>query len=156
MIVNLLNATLCSVNIIIISFTTIFNKIGICRKELEKMENFVEEKIILELNKFKFKRNSIAYEYLIDAIKLVVENKYVIKNFNDYVYTAIAKKYNTQPQNVLWCLNKLINLMYFNTDENIITNYFNIYKQDKLTTKAFIIEVARKINLKNKVLEQIF
>ena len=46
--------------------------------------------------------------------------------------------------------------MYFNTDENIITNYFNIYKQDKLTTKAFIIEVARKINLKNKVLEQIF
>lgn len=120
------------------------------------MENFVEEKIILELNKFKFKRNSIAYEYLIDAIKLVVENKYVIKNFNDYVYTAIAKKYNTQPQNVLWCLNKLINLMYFNTDENIITNYFNIYKQDKLTTKAFIIEVARKINLKNKVLEQIF
>ena len=156
MIVNLLNATLCSVNIIIISFTTIFNKIGICRKELEKMENFVEEKIILELNTFKFKRNSIAYEYLIDAIKLVVENKYVIKNFNDYVYTAIAKKYNTQPQNVLWCLNKLINLMYFNTDENIITNYFNIYKQDKLTTKAFIIEVARKINLKNKVLEQIF
>ena len=72
MIVNLLNATLCSVNIIIISFTTIFNKIGICRKELEKMENFVEEKIILELNTFKFKRNSIAYEYLIDAIKLVI------------------------------------------------------------------------------------
>ena len=110
------------------------------------MENFVEENILNELSYFRFKRNSIAYEYLIDAIKLVVENRYVIKNFNDYVYSPIAEKYNTQPKNVLWCLNKLISLMYFNTDENIIKEYFFM---DKPTTKAFIIEIARKVNLKN-------
>ena len=109
------------------------------------MEDFVEERIISELSYFKFKRNSIAFEYLIDAIKLVVENRFVIKNFNDYVYTPIAEKYNTQPQNVLWCLNKLVNLMYFNTDENIIREYFMM---DKPTTKAFIIEIARKVSLK--------
>ena len=123
------------------------------------MENFVEKRVIIELNTFKFKRNSIAYEYLIDAIKLVIEDKCVIKNFNNYVYTPIAKKYNTQPKNVLWCLNKLINLMYFNTDENVITSYFNMYIQDKLTTKAFIIEIARKVNLNNynnEILEKIF
>ncbi len=110
------------------------------------MENFVEENILNELSYFKFKRNSIAFEYLIDAIKLVVENRYVIKNFNDYVYAPIAEKYNTQPQNVLWCLNKLISLMYFNTDENVTKEYFFM---DKPTTKAFIIEIARKVSLKN-------
>lgn len=120
------------------------------------MENFVEEVIISELSCFKFKRNSIAFEYLIDAIKLVIENRYVIKNFYDYVYAPIAKKYNTQPQNVLWCLNKLINLMYFNTDENIIKEYFMM---DKPTTKAFIIEIARKVSFKikkGKALDKIF
>lgn len=120
------------------------------------MGDFVEEKIIIELSYFKFKRNSIAFEYLIEAIKLVVENRLVIKNFNDYVYAPIAEKYNTQSKNVLWCLNKLISLMYFNTDENIIKEYFMM---DKPTTKAFIIEIARKVSSKTnskKFLDKVF
>ena len=107
----------------------------------------LEELIIIELKNFNFKRNSLAYEYLIEAIKLVVENTMVIRDFKKYVYTPVGRKYFTRPENVLWCINKLITLMYFNTDTNVIESYFNTYLNNRPSTKAFIIGVARKIEL---------
>ena len=38
--------------------------------------------IIVELNHFKFRRSSISYQYLIEAIHLVVKDPTSIKNFN--------------------------------------------------------------------------
>ena len=118
-------------------------------KELEKLVDSVDEKVMVELKNFKFKRNSLAYEYLIDAICIVVNEKDAIKNFSCYVYEPVAKKYNTRPQNVLWCINKLIALMYYNTNEEVIEKYFNTYWFDKPTTKAFIIGIAKKIKTDN-------
>ena len=115
-------------------------------KELEKLIKSLEEEIMIELKNFNFKRNSLAYEYLID----VIIDRSVTKDFSRYVYDIIGEKYNTKSENVLWSTNKLISLMYFNTDEGIIKKYFNTYKLDKPTTKAFIIGVARRINLKTK------
>ncbi len=115
------------------------------------MVDSIYEKILFELRNFNFKRNSLAYEYLIDSIKIVIENRYVIKDFNNYVYKPIGKKFHTNSNNVLWCLNKLITLMYFNTDEEIINTYFNTYKSVKPTTKAFIIGVAREVIIKNNI-----
>ena len=106
----------------------------------------LEEKIIEELKIFKFKRNSLSYEYLIDAIRTASQQKMVIKDFLHYVYKPIAEKYNTRPDNVQWCLNKLIDLMYFNTDQKIIDDYFNINSEEKISTKEFIIGIARKIS----------
>lgn len=106
----------------------------------------LDEKIIEELKIFKFKRNSLSYEYLIDAIKIVSKQKTTIKDFLHYVYRPISEKYNTKPDNVQWCLIKLINLMYYNTEEEIIDNYFNINKDEKLTAKQFIIGISRKID----------
>lgn len=108
----------------------------------------LEEKIVFELKNFNFKRNSLSYEYLIEAIKLVTENIIVIRDFQQYVYSPVARKYFTKPQNVLWSINKLITLMYFNTDEDIIETYFNTYMSNKPTTKAFVIGVARKVTFK--------
>ena len=71
------------------------------------------------------------------------------------VINKIAEKYDTRPQNVLWCINKLINLMYFNTDSKVIGKYFNINKNDKLSTKAFIIGIARKIESERSILSYI-
>ncbi len=115
----------------------------------------IDEKILIELKNFNFKRNSLAYEYLIDAIKIIVNDRRTIKDFSKYVYGQIAEKYDTRPQNVLWCINKLINLMYFNTDSKVIGKYFNINKNDKLSTKAFIIGIARKIESERSILSYI-
>lgn len=105
----------------------------------------IYDQIIIELSNFKFNRNSIAYEYLIDAIFIVTKNRIAIKDFNYYVYSKIGQRYRTKPQNVLWCISKLINLMYINTDENIISDYFKINVEERLSTKAFINGISRNI-----------
>ena len=100
---------------------------------------------MIELKNFNFKRNSLAYEYLIDTIKIVAKDKLVIKDFLNYVYKPVAERYKTKPQNVLWCINKLITLMYFNTNEEIIEKYFKVNINNKPSTKAFIIGIAKRI-----------
>lgn len=112
----------------------------------------IYDQVTIELSKFKFNRNSMAYEYLVDAIYIVTKNRMAIRDFNYYVYPKIAERYKTEPKNVLWCINKLINLMYLNTDESYINEYFNLYLDEKLSTKAFINEVSRKISKKTGVL----
>lgn len=106
----------------------------------------IYDRIILELSYFKLNRNSMAYEYLIDAIYLVIKERKYIKNFNQKVYPKIAKVYGTNPKNVLWCITKLLDLMYINTDSKVIEKYFNLYYDEKPSAKAFIMYVSRKIS----------
>lgn len=110
---------------------------------------------MIELKNFTFKRNSLGYEYLLDAISIVFRNKMAIKDFKKYVYTPIAKKYHTKPQNVFWCLEKIISLMFLNTDLEIIENYFSIDRYQKISTKAFIVGIARKMQLQKEICQRI-
>lgn len=99
-----------------------------------------------ELCKFAFKRNSLSYEYLTDAIYIVTKDKSSIKDFKANVYQPIAIQYNTRVQNVQWCLNKLIDTMYLNTSSKKINEYFNNYSNTRISTKSFIVGIARTIN----------
>lgn len=106
--------------------------------------------IINELRYFNFSIDSIAFEYLVDAIYLVTKDRKRIKNFNQYVYPKIAKKYKTRSENVLWCISKLINIMYENTNQEVINKYFNTYYRRKLSPKLFIIIISNNIQNNNK------
>lgn len=122
-------------------------------------DELLYEYISKELANFKFTRSSISYIYLIEAIKIVSKNKMVIKDFNKLVYKVIAKKYNTEEKNVNWSISKLLKLMYLNTNEEVIKKYFNlVYDDDKITTKAFIIFIAYKVNFreKKKIMEKFY
>ncbi len=101
--------------------------------------------IVKELRYFNFSINSIAFEYLVDAIYLVTKDKKRIKNFNLYIYPKIAQKYGTRSENVLWCISKLINIMYENTNMEIINKYFNTYYKRRLSPKLFIIIISNNI-----------
>ncbi len=105
----------------------------------------IEEDIMSELKKFSLKRNSIGYEYLIEAIKIVSINKIAVKDFKKYVYLPIAEEYDTKPDNIFWCINKLISLMCLNTNKKLLEDYFKISENEALTTKTFIVGIARKI-----------
>lgn len=108
----------------------------------------LNEKILKQLKYFKFNRNSLGFEYLVQAIYIVSKDKTVVRDFNECVYPKIARRYHTEPKNVLWCINKIIGIMYLNTDEDEIREYFDLYyEDDKLSTKAFIMEIARNVNL---------
>ena len=108
-----------------------------------KME--VYEYIMIELGNFNFKRNSMSFQYLIEAIYIVIKNKNVIKDFNHYVYPTIAEKYETKSENVLWNISKLIKMMYLNTDSNTIKEYFKIQYDENPSAKAFIIFVSYNV-----------
>ena len=103
------------------------------------------DEIIIQLNHFKFRRSSISYQYLIDAIYIVVKDRNVVRDFKKYVYLPIAQKYNTKSENVQWSLSKLIDLMYVNTSSDIIYEYFKFYLDEKPTLKYFIVTVARNV-----------
>ena len=109
------------------------------------VESINDEKILIELKNFNFKRNSLSFEYLIETIKIVANDRLVMRDFLNYVYKPVAERYKTSPEKVLWCVNKLISLMYFNTNEEIIEEYFKVNINNKPSTKAFIIGVAKKI-----------
>lgn len=110
------------------------------------------EQIIIQLNHFKFRRSSISYQYLIDAIYLVVKDRKVMRDFKKFVYMPISQKYNTKPENIQWNLSKLIDLMYMNTSADVIFDYFKFFMDEKPTLKFFIVSVARNVyeELNNK------
>ena len=101
--------------------------------------------IVIQLNHFKFRRSSISYQYLIDAIYLVVKDRNVMRDLKKMVYLPIAKKYNTKPENVQWNLSKLIDLMYVNTASEIIFDYFKFFIDEKPTVKFFIVTIATNV-----------
>ena len=103
------------------------------------------EQIIVQLNHFKFRRSSISYQYLIDAIYLVVKDRNVMRDLKKFVYLPIAQKYNTKPDNVQWNLSKLIDLMYINTSTDVIFDYFKFFIDEKPTLKFFIVTIARNV-----------
>lgn len=107
--------------------------------------------IVKELRYFNFSINSIAFKYLVDAIYLVTKDKRKIKNFNQYIYPEIAKEYGTRSENVLWCISKLINIMYENTNKEVINKYFNTYYRGKLSPKLFIIIISNNIQENHKI-----
>lgn len=107
--------------------------------------------IVKELRYFNFSINSISFEYLVDAIYLVTKDKRRIKSFNQYIYPVIAKKYGTRSENVLWCISKLINIMYENTNKEVINKYFNTYYKRRLSPKLFIIIISYNIQENNKI-----
>lgn len=103
------------------------------------------DEIIIQLNRFRFTRAAISYQYLIDAIYIVVKDRNTMRDLKKFVYVPISKKYNTRPENVQWSLNKLIDFMYVNTSAEIIYDYFKFYIDEKPTLKFFIISVARNV-----------
>ncbi len=108
-------------------------------------ERKIIDAIIVELNHFRFSRSSISYQYLIEAIMLVIKNPTKIKDFNHNIYEPIAKKYDTKKENVQWSLSKLIDIMYSNTPSDVFYDYFKFFMDEKPTLKYFIITVARNV-----------
>lgn len=105
----------------------------------------LQDKIYKELSNFNFSRNSISFQYLILAIYLVSKDKNQIKNFRNGIYKKIAETYNTKPENVMWGINKIIKMMYLNTNEKIIKDYFELYETREPSTKEFIIFISYKV-----------
>lgn len=105
----------------------------------ENTKNF----IINELSNFKFQKYTKGFKYLVETIYLSIIDEYALDNLSKNVFPIIAKKYNEKSiSNVKWCIDKVINSMYNNTDMNILCNYFNLDYNMKPSLKFIVYNIV--------------
>ena len=110
-------------------------------------ENHTKDYIIKELSNFKFQKYTKGFKYLVETIYLSIIDENALDNLTKNVFPIVCKKYNEKSfLNVKWCIDKIIESMYNNTDMNIICNYFNLDYNIKPSLKFIVYTIACKYN----------
>ena len=103
-------------------------------------EVYIKKFILTELKKFNFKVYTKGYKYLKEAIYMCIVDEDALDNLSKNVFPYIAEKYNEKSYlNVKWCINQVINTMYNNTKQDIVSKYFNLEYNVKPSLKLITI-----------------
>lgn len=117
-----------------------FDRILYTIKEIVSEQN--QEKINeRKIRDFLFSLNFNLYAdgtiYLIDALKIGIENQKLLRNIKD-LYDKVAEIHSIPSNSVKWSIRNAIETMNNNTSKNEINSIFNISYKGKLTPKYFI------------------
>lgn len=108
-------------------------------------EDKIRNYIFNELSKLNFKKETKGFKYLNEAIYLSIIDENTIENLSKNVFQNIAKKFNARsPENVKWCMNRVIDTMYCNTNMKDLCKYFNLEEDQKPTLKFIIYFITCK------------
>lgn len=111
------------------SIDIIINDISILisSKTNEVQTDFIKKKISKQLRDLNFKFSYVGTKYLSDCIyeTYCLYNKSTI-NLEKCIYPIIAKKYNKSISNIKSSINKSVNLMYYDCDEQILKQFLKI------------------------------
>ena len=130
-------------------------------KILQVIENIIfttEQKrydvlIRKELLKFEINSTTKGYDYIVDAIQLVLYDETLIKNLKTNLYEKIASKYEgVTASNIKWTLEKSVKSVIRYTSTKVLREYFYIEAREKLAPKLFISTIVD--NLKNEIEKQ--
>lgn len=84
--------------------------------------------------------------YLIESIKLIIENENVdLSNLKKDVYSVIAKRNHTTVNNVKNNINKATEQMYYECNHKILKEYFSFSDDTKPTAKIVIFTIVSKV-----------
>ena len=110
-------------------------------------EVYIKKFILTELKKFNFKVYTKGYKYFKEAIYMCIVDEDALDNLSKNVFPYIAEKYNEKSYlNVKWCINQVINTMYNNTKQDIVSKYFNLEYNVKPSLKLIIYTIVCKYN----------
>ena len=121
---------------------------------LDEISNQCEKSMIAgmikhELEKFDFNEFTIGYRYIVEAITYSLEDETLLKDMKNTLYAKIAKKHKgVTIINVKWTIEKCIRSVQHFTATKVITEYFDILKEESLTPKMFISVVVHKLEWK--------
>lgn len=108
-------------------------------------ENKIRNYIFNELSKLNFKKETKGFRYLNEAIYLSIVDENAIENLSKNVLPMIAKKFKAKnPKNIKWCMNRVIDTMYCNTNMKTLCKYFEMEKDQKPTLKFIIYFIVCK------------
>jgi response regulator RpfG family c-di-GMP phosphodiesterase len=106
----------------------------------------INEQIKVELENLNFDFSYIGTRYLYDCICEChnKENIYDI-NLKKDIYPIISKKHHKNINSIKASISQATSIMYYETDENILSNYFGYSIISKPKPKDIIITILQKI-----------
>ena len=130
-----------SIDYIVKKIEKIINK----KKKEHTLDN-IKNQITIELKKLNFNFSYIGTKYLSECIYecYFKKNKYNF-NLSKDIYPIIAKKYNKKISLIGADIFQAILMMFYDTDENILCNYFNCTITQKPKTKDLIIAILQNL-----------
>ncbi len=112
----------------------------------EYEEDKLKNKIIHTLSVFDFNTTSLGYSYLVECVKLCLENPLYLKDFKNCLYPEIAKIYHVpKASKIKWSVEKTIKSMYRYTNTPTLKKFFP--NEKKLSPKFFIKEIIKCIDV---------
>ena len=94
------------------------------------------------------------YQYLRDAIIMVINDMDILNSITKQLYPSIAKQYNTTPSRVERAIRHAIEVAWSRGNMDIINSLFSYTVstgKGKPTNSEFIALIADKIRLQNKM-----
>lgn len=130
------------------------NNTRLCRPSMEYLKGKatpVEEfpdKAAEILQKLGVPANLKGYEYLIEAICVVAENKDALKGITKRVYPLVAKTFDTDRTNVERAIRHAIKLAWERGDRDVFADFFRFSsekKPKKPTNSEFVATIAQYV-----------
>jgi len=110
-------------------------------------EEYAKQFIVKELSNFKFQQYTKGFKYLVEVIYLSIINENALDNLSKNVFPIVAEKYKEKSFfNVKWCIDKVIETMYNNTDMEILCNYFHLDYNIKPSLKFIVYTIVCNYN----------
>ena len=109
-----------------------------------------EEKVRKILVNLKFDFKYIGTIYLLESILYCLDHSdlYLCENLTKNVFSILAQKYNSTPDNIKWSISRSITHLYensSNTDKQRLSLFFKLDGTQKPTAKLIICSILNKI-----------
>lgn len=110
----------------------------------------IEKRISYYLREIGIPTNYIGYNYIISAVKLLIEDREEYSRVTKVLYPTIAKKYGTTPSGVERAIRHSIEVAFIRGNSKVIKEIFrNTYSLDKekTTNSEFLFGLAEYMKL---------
>ena len=130
-------------------FSNISHDVNLYLERIDKEINNqkIYKRIKEELKKFNFNNANKGTDYIVDTILLLYDKEEI--NLSKDIFPILSKKYNVNPINIKWNMEKNFKSMLRYTENNIIKDYFNIEKTTDLTIKNAIKTIVNNLKKEN-------
>ena len=108
----------------------------------------MNKKISSTLKKCGVPPHYLGYDYLIEAIKLVHEERNNLRSITKILYPTIAKKFDTTPSRVERAIRHAVEISFFNIHADEMYSIFGNtipYDKGKVTNAHFIAAIVELI-----------
>lgn len=129
------------------------DKIGMGGTGFELKTKDVETNITLYIQQLGVPAHIKGYQYIRDAISMVIEDMDAINSITKVLYPSVAKHYNTTPSRVERAIRHAIEVAWDRGNPDVLNDFFGytiLSSKGKPTNSEFIAMIADKIRLEMK------